>query len=465
MNVYLAVDIGASSGRHIAGWLENGIMHTQEVYRFPNGAAMKDGHLCWDMEALTGHVIAGIKAARELGFAPTAMAIDTWAVDFVLLDKDDQPVGDLVAYRDSRTNGMDAELEKTFSFAELYAVTGIAKQPFNTIYQMMAVVREHPEYRETVRDFLMVPEYLAYRLTGVKMHEWTNCSTTAMCDAKTKTWSETVISAAGLPKHWFDAPIAQPGATIGKLLPEIAEATGGQLDVLLTATHDTGSAYLAVPARDDKAAFLSSGTWSLLGTELHEACPTDGSRIAGFTNEGGFGSTTRYLKNIMGLWMLQCIRKEIDNKYSFAEMAEMAAKSDYAHHVDATDNRFLAPANMMDEVKAALADAGAPQPETLGDLLRAVNLGLAVCYRDAIREMGELTGKAFTSVNIVGGGSQNQTLNKMTAEITGLPVFAGPAEGTAIGNLIVQMIAKGDFASLAEARISVKNSFDIKEVN
>ncbi len=465
MNVYLAVDIGASSGRHIAGWLQDGILHTKEVYRFPNGAAMKNGHLCWDIDALTGHVIAGIRAAREQGFSPAALAIDTWAVDFVLLDKDDQPVGDLVAYRDSRTDGMDTELEKTFSFAQLYAVTGIAKQPFNTIYQMMAVLREHPEYRETVRDFLMVPEYLAYKLTGVKMHEWTNCSTTALCDAKTRTWSETVIKAAGLPMHWFSQPIAQPGALIGSLLPDIADAAGGQLDVLLTATHDTGSAYLAVPARDDQAAFLSSGTWSLLGTELDAACPTDASRIAGFTNEGGFGGTTRYLKNIMGLWMLQCIRRETGNQYSFAEMADLAARSDYSHCVDATDNRFLAPASMMDEVKAALRESGAPEPTTLGDLLRAVNLSLAVCYRDAIQQMSEITGKAFTSVNIVGGGSQNATLNRMTAEMTGLPVFAGPAEGTAIGNLIVQLIAKGEFASLHDARQSVKNSFDIKEVS
>jgi len=235
--------------------------------------------------------------------------------------------------------------------------------------------------------------------------------------------------------------------------------------VILTATHDTGSAYLAVPARDNHAAFLSSGTWSLLGTELNAPCVTQESRLAGFTNEGGYGGTIRCLKNIMGLWMLQCIRREIGERYTFAEMADMAAASDYPAYVDATDQRFLAPKSMLEEVKAALLEGSAPEPKGLADILRAVNVGLAVCYRDAIRDMSRMTGKNFTSVNIVGGGSMNETLNRLTAKMTGLDVFAGPSEGTAIGNLIVQMIAKGEFASVQEARDMIKRSFDIKEVH
>ena len=465
MKGYLAVDIGASSGRHIMAWLEGGLLKLEEVYRFPNGAEMKNGHLCWDMDALHAHVVAGMRAAKEKGFTPIAMGIDTWAVDFVLLDERNRPVGDLVAYRDSRTQGMDEILEQTYSFERLYAETGIAKQPFNTIYQMMAALREHPEYRETARDFLMVPEYLAFRLTGCKMHEWTNASTTALCSAKTKQWSAEAISAAGLPGHWFEGKVHQPGTLVGRLLEEIREAVGFDTDVMLTATHDTGSAYLAVPARDEQAAFLSSGTWSLLGTELDAACATPDSCRAGFTNEGGYGGTTRYLKNIMGLWMLQCIRKEMDDAYTFAQMADMAAASDYSAYIDAADNRFLAPASMLDEVKAALREAGAPKPRNLADVLRAVNLSLAVCYRDAIDGMSRLTGKQFTSVNIVGGGSQNQLLNRLTARMTGMSVYAGPTEGTAIGNLIVQMIAKGELTSLQEARDTVKKSFDIKEVS
>lgn len=464
MRSFLAVDIGASSGRHIVAWLENGRIQTREVYRFSNGAQMKNGHLCWDLEGLCNHVTAGLKAAREMGYEPVSTGIDTWAVDFVLLDGQDHPVGDLVAYRDSRTQGMDAVLEQKISFEELYRITGIAKQPFNTVYQMMAVLKEHPQYREWVQDFLMVPEYLAFHLTGRKRHEWTNVSTTAMTDAHSKTWSPDVLKAANLPIHWFRTPVAQPGDSLGRLLPAIRQKVGFDTEIILTATHDTGSAYIAVPARDDRTAFLSSGTWSLLGTELKECCVTPESRRAGFTNEGGYDHTTRYLKNIMGMWMLQCIREEINNQYTFAEMSDMAERSDYSAWVNAMDNRFLAPQSMLKEVKAALREQNAPTPRNLSDVLRAVMQGLAVCYRDTIAEMTTLTGKHFTSLNIVGGGCQNDTLNRLTAELTGLPVYAGPVEGTAIGNLIAQMIALGEIASLQEAREVVKRSFDIKEV-
>lgn len=421
MQCYLAVDIGASGGRHIVGWLENGQIRTQEVYRFENGAEMQGTHLCWDAEGLFRHVVSGMKACFEQGFAPMSMGIDTWGVDFVLLDKDGKQLGDMVAYRDSRTEGIDTLLEETMSFAELYRLTGTAKQPFNTVYQLMAVLKEHPEYREEAKDFLLTPEYLSYRLTGKRMHEWTNLSTTALMDPETHEWSLPVRRAANLPDSWFETPVAEPGTKLGALLPEIREAVGFDTTVVLPATHDTGSAYMAVPARDEHAAFLSSGTWSLLGVELAHPVPNDDSRLAGFSNEGGWAHTTRYLKNIMGMWMLQCIRRETGKKHSYAEMAEMAGQSDYPAWVDASDNRFMAPASMLDEVKAALRESGAPEPKTLADVLRAVTLGLAVCYRDSIREMARLTGQTFTSINIVGGGSQNLTLNRLTAEITGMP--------------------------------------------
>lgn len=459
--IYLAIDIGASSGRHIAAWLEDGRIETREVYRFPNGAEMKNGHLCWDKEALFAHVVKGLKAAGKQGFTPDSIGIDTWAVDYVLLDAEGRDVGDMVAYRDSRTEGIDLVLEKVLPFEEHFAICGIAKQPFNTVYQLMAVLKEHPEYADTVEDFLLVPEYLSYRLTGKKAHEWTNVSTTALCDAKTRSWSESILRAAGLPEKWFRTPIVQPGAVLGGFLPEIAAQVGYDAQVTLPATHDTGSAYMAVPARDDQAAFLSSGTWSLLGTELLNPVTGKDALAAGFTNEGGYNSTTRFLKNIMGMWMLQCIHKEIGEVHSFAQMAQMAARSTYPAYVDATDNRFLAPANMLEEVKQALKDAGAPQPQEFADILRAVTMGLAVCYKNAIAEMGSITGKTFTSVNIVGGGSQNVVLNQMTADLTGLPVYAGPTEGTALGNLASQMIAAGEFATLADFRRALPDSFDI----
>ncbi|MBQ8654202.1 MAG: rhamnulokinase [Clostridia bacterium] len=461
MKTYLAIDIGASSGRHIVAWLEGDRIETREVYRFPNGGSMKDGHLCWDIEGLEKHVVAGLKAAKEQGFEPVSIGIDTWGVDFILLDEEGKRVGDAVAYRDSRTDGMDAELEKTFSFEALYAACGIAKQPFNTVYQMMAVLREHPEYRETVDDFLMMPEYLSYILTGCKAHEWTNCTTGALCDAKKGTWSEDILNAADLPEKWFRTPLVQPGTVLGGLKPEIAAEVGYQSTVVLPATHDTGSAYMAVPAKNAQAAFLSSGTWSLLGVELNAPVTDRKALEAGFTNEGGYNGTTRFLKNIMGMWMLQCIHKEINKAHSFAEMAQMAAASDYPAWVDAADNRFMAPASMLDEVKASLKEKGAPEPRDLSDVLRAVTMGLAVCYRDSIREMSEITGTEFTSLNIVGGGSQNVVLNQMAADVTGMPVYAGPTEGTALGNLAAQMILEGEFADLAAFRQALPASFDI----
>ena len=372
-------------------------------------------------------------------------------------------MGDAVHYRDDRTNGMDAELEKVMPFPFHFGLCGIAKQPFNTVYQMMAVVREHPEYATEVADFLMMPEYLSYILTGKKAHEWTNCTTGALCNAESGTWSETIRAAAGIPDSWFGTPMVKPGTVLGPLSPAVEAQVGYPSTVILPATHDTGSAYMAVPAKDDGAAFLSSGTWSLFGTELPAPVTSQTALNAGFTNEGGYNGTTRFLKNIMGMWMLQCIHKEIGKIHTFAEMAQMADSSAYPAYIDAADNRFLAPESMLEEVKAALHDACAPASESLSDILRAVTMGLAVCYDKSIREMSAITGKTFTSINIVGGGSANVVLNQMTADVTGLPVYAGPTEGTALGNLAAQMIADGTFADLAAFRKALPDSFEIKE--
>ncbi len=458
MRCYLAIDIGASGGRHIIGYLFEGRICTQEVYRFENGMQKKNGHLIWDAEKLLSHIIEGMKVCHSLGFTPISVGIDTWGVDFMLLDKDGKPLGDMVAYRDSRTDGMDTILEENLPFDEMYRLTGIAKQPYNTIYQMMAVLREHPEYREQAVDFLLVPEYLSYRLCGVKAHEWTELSTSALLDIHQRDWSLAVRQAADLPERWFSTPIVQPGTKLGPLLPEIAEQVGFDTTVILPASHDTGSAYMAVPARDDHAVFLSSGTWSLLGVELMQPVVKPESCASGFTNEGGWDGTTRHLRNIMGMWMLQELRRNMGKTHSYAEMAEMAATSDYPAWVDVTDHRFLAPVSMMDEVEAALHEQGAPEPQKVDDLLRAVTVGLAMCYRDSIRSMAEQTGQTFTSINIVGGGCQNKTLNHLAAELTGLPVYAGPTEGTALGNLGAQMIADGVLCNLAEFRKILKDS-------
>ncbi len=462
MNTYLAVDIGASGGRHIVGWLDGGRLQTQEVYRFENGAQRVGGRLAWDIEGLYSSVLEGMRACRQAGFIPSSMGIDTWGVDFVLLDRAGERLGDAVAYRDRRTEGMDSALDQALSPEALYAITGIARQPFNTLYQMMAVCRKEPQAAQQADDFLLIPEYLSYRLTGRKLHEYTNLTTGALIDAQSRTWAWPVIDAAGLPRAWFRTPIVMPGAALGNLLAPVAAEVGFDTRVVFPATHDTGSAFMAVPVRDDGAAFLSSGTWSLLGTELSSPITKAQSLREGFTNEGGYGASIRYLKNIMGMWMLQCLRAETGKRFSYDDMARMAAGSPYNAWVDAADGRYLAPKSMLREVQNALEEQGAPAPKDFADVCRAVTMGLAVCYRDSLTHMARLTGKRFTSLHIVGGGCQNDTLNRMTASAAGLPVWAGPVEGTALGNLMAQMIALGDLADLPAARAAVAASFPIR---
>ncbi len=471
MKHYLAIDIGASSGRHILGTVKDGKITLEEVYRFDNGQVRKDGHDCWDIEKLVASVKAGIDAAAAKG-PVDSIGIDTWGVDFVLLDADGNLVSDAVAYRDSRTAGADAEIERdVISFSDLYARTGIQKASYNTIYQLWALKKEHPEQLDRAAHFLMVPEYLNYRLTGRIVHEYTDSSTTSLLDAERKDWDRDLIERLGLPSRIFGR-LEMPGATVG-------EYKG--MKVVLPALHDTGSAYLAVPARDDKAVYLSSGTWSLLGVENAEAITTPASCAANFTNEGGAWGRYRYLKNIMGLWMIQSIRRELNGvsyvegkagdataealagltdyergrKYSFDDL-EMAARGAGSSKtlVDVNDQRFMNPASMTGEVLAAASEQGRA-PSTVGELMRCVYQSLAECYAEAIANLSEITGKTYTSINIVGGGSQDKYLNALTAEATGLEVFAGPTEGTAIGNLIVQMIAGGEFADLAAARAAI----------
>lgn len=465
----LAVDIGASSGRHIVGTVQDGKITLQEVYRFENGVSRKNGHLCWDIDTLAKEVVNGLKAAHDAGFAPSTIGIDTWAVDFVLLDEQGKRLGDAVAYRDERTEGIREALEKDYglTFAEHYARTGIQYQPFNTVYQLMALKKEHPEQLDAAKIFLMVPDYLNYLLCGVAANEYTNASTTALVGADSKDWDEELIAKLGLPRGIFQ-PIRMPGTVLGHLTPAVQAEVGFDAEVILPATHDTGSAFLAVPARDDCAAYLSSGTWSLLGVENQKAITSAESCAANFTNEGGYDYRYRYLKNIMGLWMIQSIRRELGEQTgtrpSFPELIAAAkGAADFASCVDPDENRFLAPASMIDEVKAACADTNQPVPATTGEVMQCVYNSLTQDYRRAVQTLQGLTGKTYTSLNIVGGGSQDGYLNQQTANATGLTVFAGPTEGTALGNLMVQFIHNGDFADLAEARAAIKKSFTIAE--
>ena len=480
MKYYLAIDIGASSGRHILGHVDNGKIVLEEMYRFDNLQVHKNGHDCWDMENLWNGIIGGLKACGAAGKIPATIGIDTWGVDYVLLDEEDEVLGDAVAYRDSRNEGMDQEVSKYISPEDLYARTGIQKQPFNTIYQLMAQKLEHPEQIANADRLLMVPEYLNYLLTGVKKSEYTIASTGSLLDAHKKDWDRELIEMLGLPVDIF-GQLYMPGTVVGNLLPAIEQEVGFNASVILVAAHDTGSAFLAVPAKDDNAVYLSSGTWSLLGVENEVAITNEDSRLANFTNEGGAWYRYRYLSNIMGLWMIQSVRRELngvsyvagkDNrtatgkKWSFPDLIAEAEKEEgFAAVVDVNASCFLAPQSMIQAIKDECVRTGQPVPETVGQIMQCVYTSLSLCYRDAIRALEGLTGKHYTSINIVGGGCQDGYLNRRTAQATGLTVYAGPVEGTAIGNLLVQMIEAKEFENLQAARNAIRESFEIKEVN
>jgi len=457
---YLAVDIGASSGRHILGWLEDGKIQLEEVYRFPNGMTEKNGCLCWDHKALTEHVINGIARCKEIGKIPSYMGIDTWGVDFLLLDKNGEVIGDSVGYRDSRTDGMDELVYKTIPLDELYARTGIQKQMFNTVYQLMAVKQNNPEHLEAADALLMMPDYLGYKLTGIKHQEYTNATTGQLVNIETNEWDLEMIEKLGYPTKLF-GKLSMPGEILGNLTPEIQERVGFDLTVVHPASHDTGSAVLAVPTNSENAIYLSSGTWSLMGVELAVANSSPEAAALNFANEGGYDHRFRFLKNIMGLWIIQSIRKELDGKYSFQELCDMAtALGDTKYRINVSDDRFMAPKGMMKEICKACGVEDMP----LDHMLCCVYHSLADCYAETIDGLKKISGKKLDALHIIGGGSKDDYLSKLTADRIDIPVYAGPTEATAIGNLLAQMLGTGVFASLAEAREVVFNSFDVKKI-
>ena len=458
---YLAVDIGASSGRHMLASMKDGKMQLEEVYRFPNGMDNKNGTLCWDVDRLITEIKNGLKKCKEIGKIPVSMGIDTWGVDYVLLDKDDNILGDTVGYRDSRTEGMDEKVYEVIPQDDLYARTGIQKQIFNTIYQLMAVKESHPEYLEQAETILMIPDYFNFLLTGVKMNEYTEATTGQLISPKTNDWDYELIDMLGYNSRMF-RPVSMPGTVVGDFTEEVQKEVGFNCTVVLPATHDTGSAVLAVPTNDDDAVYISSGTWSLMGIERKEADCSMESMKANFTNEGGYDHRFRYLKNIMGLWMIQSVKKEFTEDLSFAEICEMASKETIPSIVDCNDDCFLAPKSMIEAVQKFCRDTDQPVPETVGEISSVIYNSLAKCYGDTVEEIEAITGKKYSTIYVVGGGSNAGYLNELTAKYTGRKVSAGPSEATAIGNIIVQMLHDGVFASLPEARTCVKESFDVK---
>ncbi len=453
MNEYLAIDIGASSGRHILGRFDGSRITLEEIHRFDNGMTEENGRLVWDLAHLTEEVIRGIEKCGELGVKPVSVAIDTWGVDYLLLDCEGKPLLPAVAYRDGRTVPAVAAVAEVIPDASLYARTGIQKQSFNTIYQLVA--EKGGDKLSKATRMLLMPDYLGYVLTGVMEDEYTIASTTGLLRAETGVWDDALFEKLGLPRRLVGT-LHMPGTPLGPLKPEIAARVGFDAMVVHAAEHDTGSAVAACPI-DADSVYLSSGTWSLIGCENPAPVLTDEAREANFTNEGGVEKRYRFLKNLMGMWLFQSIRRELDKKYTYDEMMEMAMASSYEKTFSVLDDSLNTPKSMIGAIRALLGE-DAP----LGDVIKSAYLSLAHAYDDAIREIESMSGKPIRSIMIVGGGSKDRYLNRLTAEITGKRVLTGLTEATALGNLISQIMCDRGL-DLTEARKIVKNSFPIKE--
>ena len=429
MRYYLAIDIGASSGRHIVGWQEGDFLRTEEVYRFPNGVQEQNCHLVWDVQTLLANVVAGIKAAFQKYPTLESLSVDTWGVDYVLL-REDQEVYPVYAYRDSRTEAVVPQVHKAIPFAQLYQRTGCQFQPFNSIYQLYA--DKVSGRLEGVTDLLMIPEYLMWKLSGTKAREYTNATTMGMVNAQSAEFDQQIVDMLGYPKQLFPK-LSQPGMVLGMLQPEIAEMVGGNCKVILCATHDTGSAVEGIPM-DGNHLYISSGTWSLLGVKTPKPITSAGSEKANYSNEGGVGYN-RYQKNIMGMWLVNELQKELCPQAQFPEILKLAQESVCDAIVDANAPAFLAPASMKDSFDAATGNS----LHTIGDYFRCAYRSLAFSYRQAIEELESNTGSTYEKLYIVGGGAKNQFLNSLTEEATGKQIIALPIEATALGNLKIQM--------------------------
>ncbi|MDR1496534.1 MAG: rhamnulokinase [Clostridiales Family XIII bacterium] len=462
---YLAVDIGASGGRHYAGHLEGNALRIDEIHRFANGPEHDGQSLVWDSEGIFDEILTGMKKCREAGVVPVSVGVDAWGVDYALLDKDMKRIGKSYAYRDRRTVGMDARFDETMAPGELYGRTGIQRIPINTLYQLMAHMDREPGDFDIARRLLMLPDYFHFLLAGEMCSEYTDATTTGLVNALTKDWDDAVMSAAGIPRLLFNE-LHLPGTRLGKLRRDIADEIGFSCDVVLPCTHDTASAVAALPdARADGKngpLYVSSGTWSLFGCESDEPQLSEKSRVMNLTNEGGYGYRYCLLKNIMGLWMIQSVRREIAPGMSFDEIAAAASAAVIDGNVDCEDAAFLSPDSMCGAIRDWRCERGLREPEGVGETAAVIYAGLADSYAANATGLADVTGRQFEDIYIIGGGSKDDYLNGLTARGTGMTVHAGPAEAAAIGNILVQMISDGEFSDLSEARRCVADSFEIK---
>ena len=440
----LAVDLGAESGRVMAVHFDGAHLSLEELHRFPNTTVTINGTLHWNFLRLWDDIQAGI--AKGKAHNPASLGVDTWGVDFGLLDKQGNLVGNPVHYRDGRTTNM---MERAFSKvpqADIFAQTGIQFMPINTVYQLLSLVETNSPQLQIADTFLTAPDLLNYWLTGQKVCEFSNATTTQLFNPATGNWATEIIDQLGIPNHIFP-DIVQPGTRLG-------EFEG--IPVIAPACHDTGSAVAAVPALSDQFAYISSGTWSLVGLEVESPILTEAALAANVTNEGGVYGTYRLLKNVMGLWILQQCRAtwaEAGKEYTYAELVEAAKGAQPLQLLfDPNDSRFLAPGDHPQLIRDFCEQSGQPVPQTVGEIVRSVLESLAMAYREVLDQVTAVSNKTVEAIHIVGGGSQNDLLNQFTANATGLPVVTGPVEATVIGNAIVQLIALGELSDLQQAR-------------
>lgn len=452
----VSIDLGASSGRVMLGRYQSDdrTISLQEITRFSNHLVSIDGHDCWDIDGLEHAIRQGLQQLDQQGITPDSIGIDTWGVDYLLLDSEGRRVGLPVAYRDARTHGLMQQAQHEMGAQWLYQRTGIQFLPFNTLYQLRAFSRRHPELLASVAHALLIPDYLHYRLTGQLNWEYTNATTSQLLNIHSGDWDPALLAWAGAKAAWFGRP-TPPGNTLGHW----RMANGAQVPVIAVATHDTASAVLATPLRGKHAAYLSSGTWSLMGFESQHPYTGAAALAANVTNEGGAEGRYRVLKNIMGLWLLQRVCEEL-NITDLCQLVEQAAAQPVCRTlINPNHPRFINPTSMVQEIRQACVEQGMPTPQTPPALARCIFDSLAMLYRLVLGELQALRGHPFSHLHIVGGGSQNPLLNQLCADACGIPLSAGPVEASTLGNLGSQLIALGEVADVAAFRQLVADNF------
>ncbi len=466
MTDYLALDLGAESGRAMAATLENDRLTLNEVHRFGNGPVRLPDGLHWDVLRLWSEIQAGIAAAIKSGANPVGIGLDTWGVDFALLDRNGALLGTPFHYRDHRTDGVMEKAFESVPRAEIFAQTGIQFMQLNTLYQLYAMSLAKSPLFDLAETFVTIPDLFNYWLSGKIANEFTNSTTTQCYNPLTRDWAKEMLETLGIPSRLF-GPVSQPGTVLGTLLPSVAEETGaGAIKVVAPACHDTGSAVAAVPARNQDFAWISSGTWSIMGAEVRAPALGEKALAHNFTNEGGVDGTWRLSKNIMGLWLVQECRRfwrMHGEDLSYDEITRLAAEAQpFLAVIDPDADIFFHPGEMPEKIRQFCAESGQAVPQAKGEIVRVALESLALKYRLTLEHAEELSGKRLDPIHIIGGGTKNRLLNQFTADCTGHAVVTGPVEATAIGNLLMQAIALGQLGSLAEAREVVRKSFNVE---